>query len=67
MKINVFCKWCEKFYELEVSEKGFRLWKKGEFIQYAMPELSADERELFISETCGKCWDVMFGISENDD
>lgn len=67
MKINVFCKWCEKSYELEVPDKGFRLWKKGELIQDAMPELSADKRELLISGTCGKCWNVMFGISEDDD
>lgn len=65
MKIDVYCEWCEKSYELEVPVKGFRLWKKGELIQDAMPELSADERELLISGTCGKCWNVMFGISES--
>jgi hypothetical protein len=67
MKIDVCCKWCEKSYELNVSTKSFALWKKGELIQDVMPELSADERELLISGTCGKCWNVMFGISENDD
>jgi hypothetical protein len=66
MKIDVCCKWCEKSYELNVLDKGFALWKKGELIQDAMPELSADDRELLISGTCGKCWNVMFGISELD-
>ena len=33
-------------------------WKNGElFIQNAMPYLNADERELLISNTCGKCFD----------
>jgi hypothetical protein len=65
MKINVCCKWCEKCYELNVSTKRFALWKKGELIQDVMPELSADERELLISGTCGECWDKMFGFLGN--
>ena len=36
-------------------------WQNGKLIQDAMPYLSADERELIISGTCGKCFDEMFG------
>ena len=39
-------------------------WKGGKYIQDAMPYLSADERELLISGTCGTCFDKMFGGSE---
>lgn len=62
MKIDVCCKWCEKSHELEVRKSGLNRWKKGELIQDVLPELSADERELLISRTCGKCWDAMFGF-----
>lgn len=62
MKIDVCCKWCEKSHELEVRKSGLNRWKNGELIQDVLPELSADERELLISGTCGKCWDAMFGF-----
>jgi hypothetical protein len=62
MKIDVCCKWCEKSHELELPKSGLNRWKKGELIQDVLPELSADERELLISGTCGKCWDAMFGF-----
>jgi hypothetical protein len=43
-----------------VPTHGLIAWKEGMLIQDAMPELSADERQLLISGTCGKCWDKMF-------
>ena len=39
-------------------------WQNGSLIQDAMPYLSADERELLISGTCGTCFDKMFGSEE---
>jgi hypothetical protein len=44
-----------------VPEEGFHNWQGGELIQNALPELTADERELLISGTCPSCWDRMFG------
>tara|TARA_Y100000310_G_C20387451_1_gene671140 strand:+ start:362 stop:508 length:147 start_codon:yes stop_codon:yes gene_type:complete len=43
-----------------VNSKDFISWNNGSYIQNAMPYLSADERELLISGTCGPCFDVMF-------
>lgn len=42
-------------------------WKTGTLIQRAMPNLSADQRELLISHTCGKCWDRMFKVDDEDE
>lgn len=64
MKLAVRCLSCDEVTELEVSEAGFRAWKKGQLIQLALPELSAAERELLISETCGPCFDNLFEDEE---
>jgi hypothetical protein len=36
-------------------------------IQKAMPYLTADEREMFISGTCSDCWDKLFPESDEDE
>jgi hypothetical protein len=35
-------------------------WRDGAFIQDALNYLPANQRELFQSGTCAKCWDKMF-------
>ena len=49
---------------MAVNEDDYTSWENGELIQNAMPYLSADERELLISGTCGTCFDNMFGSEE---
>tara|TARA_R100000908_G_C3725229_1_gene126532 strand:+ start:553 stop:765 length:213 start_codon:yes stop_codon:yes gene_type:complete len=58
--VAVPCRLCQETTDLEVNFQGFVNWKAGEFIQDALPELSADERELLISGTCGTCFDALF-------
>jgi hypothetical protein len=42
-------------------------WRQGAFVQTAFPMLSNDEREaLFVSGTCGECWERMFPQEEDD-
>jgi hypothetical protein len=41
-------------------ESGYVAWLEGALIQDAMPDVSRDMREMFISGTCPKCWDAMF-------
>ncbi len=60
----VTCRHCQKSYNLLVNITDVADWKMGKYIQDAMPYLSADERELCISQTCGVCWDEMFGDPE---
>ena len=54
------CRHCDAVHELTVNVEGFVNWQAGEFIQDALPELSADERELLISGTCDECWQRFF-------
>ena len=52
---------CKDTHILMVNIRDAKRWRQGELIQDAMPYLTPDERELLISETCGKCFDKMFG------
>jgi hypothetical protein len=58
----VECNNCKKLYEIKLeSMNDYYKWKEeGEYIQTAMPYLSAGERELLISATCNDCWHKMF-------
>ena len=64
-EVTVVCRSCRVPHSLLVSISDLHSWKvQGKYIQDAMPYLSADERELLISQTCGVCWDEMFGECE---
>lgn len=62
--INIRCFHCKKEHLLEVKEKDLISYKNGKNIADAFPYLTADERELFISQTCSECWDKMFDGEE---
>ena len=62
--VAVPCRLCQEVTDLTVNVEGFVNWQAGELIQKALPELSADQRELLISGTCDKCWNEMFGSDE---
>jgi len=61
LSIKVTCSHCDETHSVLVNQIDVAEWKAGKYIQDAMPYLSADERELLISQTCGVCWDEMFG------
>ncbi len=54
------CQKCGDTQTVLVKKSDLLNWKKGEYIQSAMPYLTGDERELLISGTCGPCFDNMF-------
>ena len=58
------CRLCNEVTDLTVNIEGFVAWQGGKLIQEALPELSADQRELLISGTWDKCWNEMFGSDE---
>ena len=62
--VPVACRCCGGVYCLEVNTEGFACWQSGELIQNALPELSAEDRELLISKTCDTCWKNLFGDDE---
>jgi hypothetical protein len=61
LSIQVKCHSCNKNTSLDVDEQSYLSWKKGEkLIQKALPDLTAEQRELLISQTCGFCFDEMW-------
>lgn len=66
MTIITQCPWCGEEHEVEVPFEGYLAWQSGASIQVAMPQLSADEREMLISGICPKCWAETFGEDEED-
>jgi hypothetical protein len=68
--VAIGCRYCGDIFTIELSYSGQQKWNDGELIQNALPELTPSERELLLSQTCGKCWDKLFpqfGDSEEDD
>jgi hypothetical protein len=60
------CRECGRLVSVSVEAEDFYDWQDGLSVQNAFPYLSADERELFISRTCGVCWDAMFNFDDED-
>ena len=62
--LKVKCVTCGKVHTIRVNESDYVHYYKGEPVQFAFPYLSANERELLISNICGKCYDEMFKEDE---
>lgn len=61
MKITGTCWRCQAEQDVIVPQKGFDQWQNGANVQDAFPHLSPDNREFLISQTCGCCFDDLFG------
>lgn len=61
------CPFCGKSTLIKVKKEEFRAWEMGELIQYAMPTMSATERETLITGMCAKCQDSIFECWDDDD
>ena len=59
-EFGVDCRICGDAHTIMADEKDVCHWQEGMLIQEALPYLTLDERELFISGTCGTCFDNMF-------
>lgn len=61
VRITIPCRLCDKETDLIVDAEAFARWAKGaSHVQLLFPNLSAADRELMISRTCGACWDKLF-------
>ena len=58
--VEVTCRVCRRTAAFAVASVDLKSWREGVLIQNAMPYLSADQRELLISRTCGECFDKLF-------
>ena len=54
------CPVCGLQSQLLVPTGGYVNWLWGDYIQNAIPELSADQREQLISGTCPGCWKELY-------
>ena len=67
------CHYCHKPSIIELSQTELERYgalQRGEFrfIQDALPEWSADKRELLITGTHPECWDAIFeDVDEEED
>ena len=46
--------------EINITEQQLQKWKDGMMIQYAMPALTADEREFLMTGIIPEEWDSLF-------
>ena len=60
MIIKTTCPVCGEEHYVECSKEGYEAFKNGECIQIALPELSTSEREMLVTGTCPRCWDLLF-------
>lgn len=67
VEITATCRLCNSEHTMLVNMEDVYDWRDGKFVQDAFPYLTADEREILISGTCGKCFDSIFGDSEDND
>jgi len=67
LQVNVVCRLCEKSQIVTVPREGYLRFQKGTAIQYAMPEIPADQRELLVSGVCPTCWKELETESEGDE
>jgi len=62
------CRLCGEEHKVFCKKEDFYNWKQGKFyIQDALHYLSADQRELLISNICGKCFNSLFPPEEHSD
>lgn len=61
MHVKRRCRTCHETTLFSLDHDALARWQSGELIQNCFPHLSADQRELLISGTCGKCFDKLFG------
>ena len=65
--LQVRCMCCDQINRIKVTEESAVEYlnpNRKRFVQDIFPYLNSGERELLISKTCPKCWNMMFGDSE---
>lgn len=67
-EVSFTCRCCGNDKVLEVDINKFYQWQSRKLLaQNAFPHLSAPDRELIISGTCGLCWQDMFGSDDDEE
>ena len=68
-ELKVQCRMCKKVHTLMVGIEDYLMFEMPDrpHIQDIFPYLTASERELLISGTCGECWNKMFPPEPDED
>lgn len=69
IEVVTTCIFCGKQVKIVAPVEAWKAWDggRGDHIQDALPMLSADEREVLISQVCGTCFDAACGDEDDDD
>jgi len=59
------CCECHRDTVVRCNPYDVAAWRRGQPIQQAMPYLTSNESELFISNMCGKCYDDLCNLFES--
>lgn len=54
------CNMCDAQHEIWVEDDDYKAWENGKMCQDAFPYLNTGQREILISGTCGRCFDLLF-------
>jgi len=60
------CPQCGQTATVTVNEEDWRKYLKGMLMQEALPYLTADIRERFVSGYCPNCWNEIFKDIEDE-
>lgn len=66
-QVVIVCGTCRKAHMIHVRRSDWEEWTtriNRRFVQEVFPYLSAAERELIMSNTCGQCFDAIFADPE---
>lgn len=65
--VKITCSKCGKTYEFPVFVDDLEKYtKRQEHIQYVLPYISPEYRELIISHICPTCWDEIMARDEEE-
>jgi hypothetical protein len=60
------CPKCGDTYKLEIAGRQLHAYHNQSMVDEVLPDLSAEDRERFITGICPPCWDKMFEYEEMD-
>lgn len=63
---RIICRKCGKTFEFPTFVEDFERFEKGEHIQYVLPYISPEYRELMLSGYCPDCWDEIMAADEEE-
>lgn len=66
IEVERVCPLCQKPNVITVPVEGYDRWQRGEFVQVAFRDLSADDREGLISGAHGACFDAFFPDEDDE-